>query len=166
MEARIEGGMFRSGDKLPPQRDIAYDLGVTIGTISRGYALAHERGLVAGEVGRGTYVLDKTLPGKIARSSASITKGMPEVFRYAQQGEISFLTAGADRLARIRLSLKSQRMCAAGNLRRLQSTSTHQSQVGARRELIGWPLVPGRRTKTISSLHWGSIPPLCPSSRR
>ena len=34
-------------------------LGVTIGTIGRAYALAGQRGLVAGEVGRGTYVLER-----------------------------------------------------------------------------------------------------------
>ncbi len=46
------------GAKLPPQRDLAWRLGVTVGTVSRAYKLAHERGLVGGEVGRGTYVLD------------------------------------------------------------------------------------------------------------
>ncbi|KAI1690973.1 aminotransferase class I and II domain-containing protein [Ditylenchus destructor] len=39
---------------------LAYDIGVTIGTVSRAYALVHERGLVAGEVGRGTYVLERS----------------------------------------------------------------------------------------------------------
>ena len=45
------------GQKLPPQRDLAYDLGVTVGTIGRAYALIRQRGLVSGEVGRGTFVL-------------------------------------------------------------------------------------------------------------
>ena len=36
--------------------DLAYDLKVTIGTITRAYAVLRERGLVAGEIGRGTYV--------------------------------------------------------------------------------------------------------------
>lgn len=56
IEADIRDGALAPGDKLPPQRDLAYDLGVTIGTVGRAYALARERGLVAGEVGRGTYV--------------------------------------------------------------------------------------------------------------
>ncbi len=47
---------------MPPQRNLAYDLGVTIGTISRAYALIHERGLVSGEVGRGTYVNERKTP--------------------------------------------------------------------------------------------------------
>jgi DNA-binding transcriptional MocR family regulator len=59
IETAIEHGALASGAKLPPQRDLAYDLGVTIGTIGRAYALLRERGLVSGEVGRGTYVLDR-----------------------------------------------------------------------------------------------------------
>src|SRR6186713_288588 len=52
-------GTLPTGTKLPPQRDLAYDLGVTIGTIGRAYALVRERGLVSGEVGRGTFVLGR-----------------------------------------------------------------------------------------------------------
>jgi len=55
-EADIKIGKLAAEAKLPPQRDLAYDLGVTIGTITRAYALLRERGLVNGEVGRGTYV--------------------------------------------------------------------------------------------------------------
>ncbi|KAA3510027.1 PLP-dependent aminotransferase family protein [Agrobacterium rosae] len=56
IETAISEGTLQPGTKLPPQRNLAFDLGVTIGTISRAYALIHERGLVSGEVGRGTYV--------------------------------------------------------------------------------------------------------------
>ncbi|KQV81832.1 PLP-dependent aminotransferase family protein [Rhizobium sp. Root1220] len=59
IETAIASGALAAGSKLPPQRNLAYDIGVTIGTIGRAYALVHERGLVAGEVGRGTYVLDR-----------------------------------------------------------------------------------------------------------
>jgi DNA-binding transcriptional MocR family regulator len=57
IEADIGNGKLPAGDKLPPQRNLAYDIGVTIGTVTRAYAVARERGLVSGEVGRGTYVL-------------------------------------------------------------------------------------------------------------
>ncbi|AYG59291.1 PLP-dependent aminotransferase family protein [Rhizobium jaguaris] len=59
IENAITHGVLPPGTKLPPQRNLAYDIGVTIGTVSRAYALVHERGLVAGEVGRGTYVLER-----------------------------------------------------------------------------------------------------------
>ncbi len=57
IETSIESGDLKAGAKLPPQRDLAFDIGITIGTVGRAYALARERGLVNGEVGRGTYVL-------------------------------------------------------------------------------------------------------------
>ncbi len=59
IETAIISGELPAGTKLPPQRNIAFDLGLTVGTISRAYALVHERGLVSGEVGRGTYVLER-----------------------------------------------------------------------------------------------------------
>lgn len=58
-EADIASGTLPAGRKLPPQRDLAYDIGVTIGTVGRAYSLLRERGLVSGEVGRGTYVLGR-----------------------------------------------------------------------------------------------------------
>jgi DNA-binding transcriptional MocR family regulator len=56
MQRDIDSGTLKPGEKLPPQRNLAYDIGVTIGTIGRAYALARQRGLVTGEVGRGTYI--------------------------------------------------------------------------------------------------------------
>ena len=52
----IESGALPVGTRLPPQRDLARALGVAIGTVTRAYSLAEDRGLVRGEVGRGTYV--------------------------------------------------------------------------------------------------------------
>ncbi|MBO1318502.1 aminotransferase-like domain-containing protein [Acanthopleuribacter pedis] len=49
-------GRLRPGDRLPTHRELADLLGVTIGTISRGYAEAERRGLTVGEIGRGTFV--------------------------------------------------------------------------------------------------------------
>lgn len=51
----------RTGDlppdsRLPPQRELAWRLGVTVGTVTRAYALAEQRGVVSAHVGRGTYV--------------------------------------------------------------------------------------------------------------
>lgn len=56
----INEGQLSPGTKLPPQRDLAYRLGVTVGTVTRAYGLAEQRGLVRGEVGRGTFVRGET----------------------------------------------------------------------------------------------------------
>lgn len=52
----IAHGRLAPGSRLPTHRDLAWKLGVTVGTITRAYALAEKRGLVLGEVGRGTFV--------------------------------------------------------------------------------------------------------------
>ncbi|WP_209015456.1 aminotransferase-like domain-containing protein [Roseibium limicola] len=56
LEGDIRTGALKVGEKLPPQRELAYQLGVTLGTITRAYREAERRRLVRGEIGRGTYV--------------------------------------------------------------------------------------------------------------
>jgi DNA-binding transcriptional MocR family regulator len=57
----LADGVLKPGDRLPTHRDLAWKLGVTVGTITRAYAEAERRGLVAGEVGRGTFIRDRTV---------------------------------------------------------------------------------------------------------
>lgn len=52
----VTRGTLAPGVLLPTHRDLADALGVTVGTVSRAYALARRRGLVTAEVGRGTFV--------------------------------------------------------------------------------------------------------------
>jgi DNA-binding transcriptional MocR family regulator len=56
IEADVASGALKPGDRLPTHRDLADSLGVTVGTVTRGYAEAARRGMVRGEVGRGTVV--------------------------------------------------------------------------------------------------------------
>jgi len=64
----VKSGRLAPGSRLPTHRDLARRLGVTVGTVSRGYAEAHRRGLVSGEVGRGTFVRGAS-PAPSARTS-------------------------------------------------------------------------------------------------
>lgn len=56
LERDIESGALKPGTRLLPQRDMASQLGLSVGTISKAYAEAESRGLISGEVGRGTFV--------------------------------------------------------------------------------------------------------------
>lgn len=58
IEAAIREGVLAPGERLPPQRRLADALGVTIGTVTRGYAEAERHGWVIARVGSGTYVKD------------------------------------------------------------------------------------------------------------
>ncbi len=52
----IRNSRLKPGEKLPPQRELAYGLNINLGTVTKAYVLAAERGLVRGEIGRGTFV--------------------------------------------------------------------------------------------------------------
>ncbi|MBY6057313.1 PLP-dependent aminotransferase family protein [Leisingera daeponensis] len=56
IRADIDAGVLAPGDRLPPQRRVAQDLGVDFSTVSRGYAEAVRRGYIESFVGRGTFV--------------------------------------------------------------------------------------------------------------
>src|SRR5262249_45432541 len=61
-------GRLRAGTRLPTHRDLADRLGLTVGTVTRAYAEAARRGLVSGEVGRGTFVRAAMRPAAGATS--------------------------------------------------------------------------------------------------
>jgi len=56
IEEAINDAGLAPGDRLPTHRALADKLGVTVGTITRGYAEAERRGLVEARVGSGTFI--------------------------------------------------------------------------------------------------------------
>lgn len=54
----VKDGKLAPGARLPTHRELASQLGVTVGTVSRAYAETERRGVTTGEVGRGTFVRD------------------------------------------------------------------------------------------------------------
>lgn len=61
--ADIAAGRLRPGERLLPQREFAYRHGIAVSTASRVYGELARRGLVSGEVGRGTFV--RGAPGPV-----------------------------------------------------------------------------------------------------
>lgn len=55
----IGDGTLLPGSKLKPHRDLAYDLGLSVQTVSRAYNELIRRGLIAGRVGSGSFVLSQ-----------------------------------------------------------------------------------------------------------
>ncbi|MCA8271599.1 PLP-dependent aminotransferase family protein [Burkholderia sp. AU30280] len=66
--ADIADGTLRPGDQLPPQRNFADQRKIAVSTASRVYAELLRRGLVVGEVGRGTFVSGNARRGAAAPS--------------------------------------------------------------------------------------------------
>ena len=61
----IKQGDLKPDERLPTHRSLAEALEVTVGTVSRGYAEAEDRGFVYAVVGRGTFVRGKDEPGML-----------------------------------------------------------------------------------------------------
>jgi DNA-binding transcriptional MocR family regulator len=67
--AEIASGALKPGDRLPPQRSFAYERNIAASTASRVYTELLRRGLVVGEVGRGTFI-----SGEARRGIAAATE--------------------------------------------------------------------------------------------
>jgi DNA-binding transcriptional MocR family regulator len=61
----IASGALKAGDRLPPQRSFAYERGIAVSTASRVYTELLRRGLVVGEVGRGTFISGQARRGSV-----------------------------------------------------------------------------------------------------
>jgi DNA-binding transcriptional MocR family regulator len=61
IQSAIRSGDLRAGDKLPPVRELAWSLGITPGTVARAYTLLTHAGHVVAEVGRGTFVAERSI---------------------------------------------------------------------------------------------------------
>ncbi len=66
--SEIANGALKPGERLPPQRNFAYERGIAVSTASRVYAELMRRGLVVGEVGRGTFISGDAKRGVAAPS--------------------------------------------------------------------------------------------------
>src|SRR6201995_5785485 len=69
--AEIAEGTLKPGDRLPPQRNFAWDRKIAVSTASRVYSELLRRGLVVGEVGRGTFISGDAKRGVMAPNEVS-----------------------------------------------------------------------------------------------
>jgi DNA-binding transcriptional MocR family regulator len=75
---RITSGALKIGERLEPSRELAKRLGVHRTTVSNAYAELEADGLIAGTVGRGTFV--SPLSAELRRSSAPARRANQDVF--------------------------------------------------------------------------------------
>ncbi|MFD2643193.1 PLP-dependent aminotransferase family protein [Pseudomonas japonica] len=91
----IETGELKVGERLPPQRRLAWTLGLNPSTTQQAYREAAARHLVSGEVGRGTYVLAGSKEATLFRlkqrddgsASIDLSTNVPVVDEHSQDLE-------------------------------------------------------------------------------
>jgi DNA-binding transcriptional MocR family regulator len=100
LERDVRSGTLEPGVRLPPQRELAFALGVSLGTVTKAYAEAERRGLTHATVGRGTFV---AAPGPDAAFRMS-PRGLPSGINLAQNVRpvLSSKAALAEALNRLR----------------------------------------------------------------
>ena len=62
IRSAIQNDELAPRQKLPPVRDLAWDLKITPGTVARAYSILTEEGTLEAAVGRGTFVAAKKIP--------------------------------------------------------------------------------------------------------
>lgn len=90
LEQDIGSGRLMPGERLPTLKDLAETLNVTPGTIGRAYDEAAKRGLVVGEVGRGTFVLPQR-PVQSAAPAPSVAPQPAPAERQSGQIDLSLI---------------------------------------------------------------------------
>src|ERR1700690_4368163 len=63
--ARIRSGGYARGERLPATRELAGLLGLNRATVSAAYEMLESEGLIAGQVGRGSFVTGETAAGRV-----------------------------------------------------------------------------------------------------
>src|SRR6185437_12288206 len=78
LQRDIADGRLPPGRQLPPQRELAWRLGISLGTVTKVYAEAERRGLLEAHVGRGSFVADAAAPqGPGAPSLIDLRANLP-----------------------------------------------------------------------------------------
>ena len=97
---QIAAGRLRAGDRLPTQRAFARRHGIADSTASRVYGELARRGLVVGEVGRGTFVRAAAPAQGPALAEPALARVDLELNYPTVPGQTELLAAGLTRLAR------------------------------------------------------------------
>ena len=98
----INSGELPSGTQLPPQRELAEELDLTVGTVGRAYSIVKKRNLVVGRIGHGTFVCDPQNDTTSSNNLPETEPGTIDLARYRNPIEglaeslISAMTEAAD----------------------------------------------------------------------
>ena len=77
LQTDIASGALQPGRRLPPHRELAFSLGVGVGTVSKAYLEAERAGLLVSHVGRGSFVADR----KVAKPRSGPEAGPVDMAR-------------------------------------------------------------------------------------
>ncbi|MFW8595877.1 PLP-dependent aminotransferase family protein [Cribrihabitans neustonicus] len=130
LASAIQDGKLAPGSKLPTHRAFAEKSGVALATATRVYKELEQRGLVAGEAGRGTFVRDPGLP---------VTLGVHQTAAEGVTDLVFNMPGDAHDAGMLRSGLR--RLAAAGDLEAMLRYQPHGGRMHERR-IIAESLAP------------------------
>ncbi|MEX3957724.1 PLP-dependent aminotransferase family protein [Trinickia sp. EG282A] len=71
LEEKVRSGFYPPGSRLPPQRDLALELGINVSTVSRAYKELQARGLIVASKRRGSIVTGGAMPAVHTRAESN-----------------------------------------------------------------------------------------------
>ncbi|HWW48511.1 MAG TPA: PLP-dependent aminotransferase family protein [Xanthobacteraceae bacterium] len=123
LEDDIASGRVKPGMRLLPQREMAARLELSVGTISKAYSEAELRGLISGEVGRGTFV-QRRAPDQRNGGNSGVVNLALNVPPYTGEDEV--------------ISAALANIAAEGEMANLLSYLPHQGLRQHREAVAGW----------------------------
>ncbi|WP_343032090.1 PLP-dependent aminotransferase family protein [Roseovarius bejariae] len=105
LRTAVRSGALERGYKMPTVRDLAWELGITPGTVARAYRMAADEGLVETTVGRGTFVAGAApVQGGVSPGDPLITEVATDSIdlracRVLDVGQEAAIRAGLSRLS-------------------------------------------------------------------
>lgn len=129
MRTAIRSGILERGYRMPPVRELAWQLGITPGTVARAYKMAAEEGLVETAVGRGTFVSG----GPVSDEPAPPPLIQPRSADGMDFRAIRVPNSGQDAAIRRIMGDLAQRGCSD-----LIDYPTPETDVAAREAVAGW----------------------------
>lgn len=73
----VHSGELRPGQRLPPQRELARQLGVDLTTVTRAYGLARDAGLIEGAGKLGSFVRNDIAPPRFGETASEAGMNVP-----------------------------------------------------------------------------------------
>jgi 2-aminoadipate transaminase len=99
IQTLVETGRLSAGDRLPPTRELALQIGLNRTTVSAAYELLESEGVIRGQVGRGSFISGARRSAKSAQERTSLDwvrffesspPSPPRVPNFSGAGVISF----------------------------------------------------------------------------
>ncbi|MBU2993341.1 PLP-dependent aminotransferase family protein [Octadecabacter sp. 1_MG-2023] len=134
----IVSGQLTAGTKLPPVRELAYQIGVTPGTVARAYSMMTDEGRLIAEIGRGTFVAGRTKAEPVA--DVPLINTVDETIADFRSSRVPDVGQGLLIDAALMKIAQSHR-------RRHINYPTQETDLEAREAVVGW----------LSSVDMGSV---------